>query len=243
MKTVLITGASRGIGKAIAIKFAKENYRVLLCYKSNDAAAKETEEEILSFGGACSLYKADVSNEDDVKKMFSKIDADGFNIDILINNAGIALFKLFTDTTKEEWDNIFSVNVTGAYLCSKYALSSMINKKEGKIINVSSMWGQVGASCEVAYSASKAALIGLTKALAKEVAPCNIQVNCISPGMINTEMNSHLSKEDIEAIREEIPLMKIGEGEDIANTALFLASDSANYITGQVIAVNGGMVI
>lgn len=243
MKTVLITGASRGIGKAIAIKFAKENYRVLICYKSNDNAARETENEILSFGGNCSLYKCDISKEEDIKEMFSKIESEGNNVDVLINNAGIALFKLFTDTTKEEWDNIFSTNVTGAYLCSKYALSSMIRKKEGKIINISSMWGEVGASCEVAYSASKAALIGLTKALAKELAPSNIQVNCISPGMINTEMNSHLSEEDIEAIREEIPLMKIGEGEDIANTALFLASDNANYITGQIISVNGGMVI
>ena len=243
MKTVLITGASRGIGKAIAIKFAKENYRVLICYKSNDNAARETENEILSFGGICSLYKCDISKEEDIKEMFSKIESEGNNVDILINNAGIALFKLFTDTTKEEWDNIFSTNVTGAYLCSRYALSSMIRRKEGKIINISSMWGEVGASCEVAYSASKAALIGLTKALAKELAPSNIQVNCISPGMINTEMNSHLSEEDIEAIREEIPLMKIGEGEDIANTALFLASDNANYITGQIISVNGGMVI
>ena len=243
MKTVLITGASRGIGKAIAIKFAKENYRVLICYKSNDNAARETENEILSFGGICSLYKCDISKEEDIKEMFSKIESEGNNVDVLINNAGIALFKLFTDTTKEEWDNIFSTNVTGAYLCSRYALSSMIRRKEGKIINISSMWGEVGASCEVAYSASKAALIGLTKALAKELAPSNIQVNCISPGMINTEMNSHLSEEDIEAIREEIPLMKIGEGEDIANTALFLASDNANYITGQIISVNGGMVI
>ena len=243
MKTVLITGASRGIGKAIAVKFAKENYRVLLCYKSNDKAAKETENEILSFGGICSLYKCDISKEEDIKEMFCEIKNSGYNVDILINNAGIALFKLFTDTTKEEWDNIFSTNVTGAYLLSKYSLPYMINKKCGKIINISSMWGEVGASCEVAYSASKAALIGLTKALAKELAPSNIQVNCISPGMINTEMNSHLSNEDIEAIREEIPLMRIGEGEDVANAALFLASDNANYITGQIISVNGGMVI
>jgi len=243
MKTVLITGASRGIGKAIAIKFAKENYKVLICYKSNDKAAKETEKEILSFGGNCTLYKCDVSNKKDVENMFSKIESEGYTVDVLINNAGIALLKLFTDTSKDEWDNIFSVNVTGAYLCCKNVLPSMIRRKEGRIINISSMWGQVGASCEVAYSASKAAIDGLTKALAKELAPSNIQVNCISPGMINTEMNSHLSEEDIEAIREEIPLMKIGECEDIANAAFFLASDNANYITGQIIAVNGGMVI
>ena len=139
MKTVLITGASRGIGKAIAIKFAKENYKVLICYKSNDKAAKETEKVILSFGGNCTLYKCDVSNEKDVENMFSKIESEGYTVDVLINNAGIALLKLFTDTSKDEWDNIFSVNVTGTYLCCKNVLPAMIRRKEGKIINISSM--------------------------------------------------------------------------------------------------------
>lgn len=242
MKTVLITGASRGIGKAIAKRFAMERFRVYICYKNNDRAAEETKNEILSFGASCRLFKADVSNEADMKNMFEEAEKEG-GVDVLINNAGIALQKLITDTTKSEWDEIFAVNAGGTFLCCKYALPSMIRKKEGKIINISSMWGQTGASCEVAYSASKAAVIGFTKALAKELAPSNITVNCICPGMINTEMNSHLSAEDISLIKEEIPVMRIGEAEDVANAALFLASQSADYITGQIIGVNGGMVI
>lgn len=238
MKNVLITGASRGIGKELVYEFIKNGYRVFLNYnKSKKEAVKISEET-----GAV-LVKADISNSGEVEKMAELIHNNYGKIDVLVNNAGISQIKLFTDITENDWDNMFNINMKGMFLVTKAFVSDMINKKKGKIINISSMWGVTGGSCEVHYSASKAAVIGFTKALAKELGPSNINVNCVAPGVIDTEMNSHLSEEDLQALKEETPLERIGSVGDVAKTVLFLASDNADFITGQVISVDGGMVI
>lgn len=241
-QTVLITGGSRGIGATCAVAFAKRGYRVIVNYNQNKKAAEAVCDQIRALGGVCMCVQADVSDEAQVQKMFAE--AEGFGgVDVLVNNAGIAAQAMLCDTTPELWRSIFAVNVDGVYHCCRAALAHMVQKKCGKIINISSMWGQVGASCESAYSASKAAVIGFTKALAKELGPSGITVNCVAPGMVDTEMNAHLSAEDTDAIREEIPLGKIATPEQIATTVCFLASESGDYITGQVLGVNGGYVI
>ncbi|MBQ8300961.1 MAG: SDR family NAD(P)-dependent oxidoreductase, partial [Clostridia bacterium] len=193
MKNVLITGGSRGIGKALVYEFSKKGYRVFLNYNSSQKEA----EEISADTGAV-IVKADISKSDEVKKMADYIHDNYGRIDVLINNAGIAEQKLFTDISENDWDRMFDINIKGMFLVTKAFVSDMIYKKSGKIINVSSMWGITGASCEVHYSASKSAVIGFTKALAKELGPSNICVNCIAPGVIETEMNKHLSKEDFD---------------------------------------------
>ena len=238
MKNVLITGGARGIGRAISKKFAKEGYRVLINYKSSEDAAKSLKEEI---GENAKIYRADVSDFEEVSKMADDILKEFGKIDVIINNAGIAEQKLFCDISPEDWRRMFSVNVDGAYNVCKCFLPSMINEKSGSIINISSIWGQVGASCEVHYSASKAALIGFTKALAKEVAPSCITVNCVAPGIIETDMMFSLDDEERQALIEETPLGKFGTGEDVARSVFFLAED--DFITGQVIGCNGGFVI
>ncbi len=234
MKTALITGASRGIGAACARALASDGWRVVINYNTS---ADEAEKLARETGGIA--IQADVSDMTQVENMFSV----SGNVDLLVCNAGIALQKLVTDTSRSEWDRIFSVNVTGVFNCCKAALPHMIRNHAGKIITVSSMWGITGASCECAYSASKAAVIGFTKALAKEVGPSNIQVNCIAPGVIDTDMNSALSPETIEELCDETPLTRIGTPEDIAALAVFLASEKADFITGQVISSNGGFLI
>lgn len=238
MRNVVITGGSRGIGAAICEAFCKNGDKVYIIYEKNDAAAKE----IAKKTGAIPI-KADISSEADVTALADKIHSEGSKIDILINNAGIAEIKVFNDITSADWDRMFGVNVRGAFLMTKAFLSDMINKKSGKIINISSIWGETGASCEVHYSASKAALIGFTKALAKELAPSGICVNCITPGVIETEMNACLDDDTKKELCEEIPLMRFGTGHDIAKATLFLASESADYITGQILGINGGMYI
>lgn len=238
MKNVLITGASRGIGKEICEEFSRNGYRVFLNYNKSEKDAQKLAEET----GAV-LVKADVSKSDEVNNMAKFIHENYGKIDVLVNNAGISQIKLFTDITEDDWDNIFDVNVKGMYLVTKAFINYMIYEKKGKIINISSMWGITGGSCEVHYSASKAAVIGFTKALAKELGPSNITVNCVAPGVIDTEMNSHLSQEDMEELKEETPLCRIGTVSDVAKTVFFLASDNADFITGQVISVDGGMVI
>ncbi len=238
MRNVLITGASRGIGKEMVYEFSKNGDRVFLNYnKSGDEAEKIAEET-----GAVSI-KADISKSDEVKKMAEFIHNNYGKIDVIINNAGISQIKLFTDITENDWDNMFDINVKGMFLVIKAFIGDMINKKKGSIINISSMWGITGGSCEVHYSASKAAVIGFTKALAKELGPSGINVNCVAPGVIDTEMNSHLSEEDLEQLKDETPLCRIGSVSDVAKTVLFLASDNADFITGQVLSVDGGMVI
>lgn len=238
-RSVLITGASRGIGRACAIVFAKAGYRVGLNYCHSQEAAEALTESINASGGNACCFCADVADFDALKTMFESFG----HTDVLINNAGVSCDGLLTELENERWERCFDVNVTGAFYCCKLVLPQMISDRSGCILNVSSMWGRTGASCEVAYSASKAALIGMSKALAKELGPSNVRVNCVAPGVIDTDMNSLLSSEDMDALREETPLMRIGSPEDVANALLFLASDSASFITGQVLGVDGGFVI
>ena len=244
MKTALITGASRGIGTACAIALAKSGYNIVLNYnnsKEKALALKKIIEE--NYGVEVLAVKADVADKSQVDDMVNKALQNFSNIDVLVNNAGVSLLKLFTDTTFDEWNTVVSTNLTSVYNCCHAVLPDMIRNHSGSIINISSMWGQVGASCEVAYSASKAGVIGLTKALAKEVAPSNIRVNCVAPGVIMTDMMSSFTEEEIELIKEDIPMGEIGTAKNVADAVAFLASDRAHYITGQVIGVNGGMVV
>lgn len=238
-KTVLITGGSRGIGKAMVYAFARAGYQVLLNFNHSEDLANQIASEFSNV----KVYGADVGDQNKVFQMIEYTKQNMGGIDILINNAGISCSGLFQDLQLDEWEKLMNVNLTGIYNCCKAVLPEMISKKQGKIINISSVWGLVGASNEVAYSASKAGVIGLTKALAKEVGPSNIQVNCIAPGIVMTDMISEYSMEELNAITEQIPLGRIGETSDIANLALFLASDSANYITGQIFSPNGGWVV
>lgn len=234
LKTALVTGGSRGIGEAICRRLADEGYFVLINYLNSKEKAKQLAEEI--HGTAIQFDVSDMDSVSNAVLEFGKID-------LLINNAGISEIDLFTHIPQEKASRIMNINLIGTMNCSRAVLPSMISRKSGCIINISSMWGQCGASCEVDYSASKAGIIGFTKALAKEVAPSGIRVNCVSPGFIMTEMNSRFSQEDLEEIRSEIPLGIFGKPEHIADSVAFLASEQSEYITGQVIAVNGGMVI
>ena len=242
-KTVLITGASRGIGASIARLFAENGYNVIINYCNSKVDAQNLEKELLDKGLSAKAIKADVKDYEQVVNMIEEIHQLFGDIDVLINNAGIAQQKLFTDITEQDFDNMVNVNLKGVFNCTKAVLRDMINNKYGKIINISSMWGVVGASCEVHYSAVKAGVIGMTKALAKEVGPSGINVNCIAPGVINTQMNSNLDEYTLNSLKEETPLGIIGEGEDIANLALFLASDKSKFITGQIITADGGLTI
>ena len=243
MKTVIITGASRGIGAACARLFAQEGWAVAVNYRNSREKAEALADAICREGGVALAIPADIGNAVDVERLFSTAEKELGTVEALINNAGIAQQKLFTDLTEEEWDELFRVDVKGVFLCCRRALPVMIRRQKGCIVNISSMWGQVGASCEVHYSAAKAAVIGLTKALAKEAGPSGIRVNCIAPGVIQTEMNGHLSPEVLEELREETPLEVLGTPEDVAKSALFLCSPESSFITGQVLGVNGGMVI
>lgn len=238
MKTVLVTGGSRGIGCEIVRRFANEGYYVAFTYKSSREAA-----EALSAETGALAIRADSANEAEVLCAIERVLSAYGRIDCLVNNAAISSFSLFTDISLEDWNDMLAVNLTGAFLYSRGVIPDMLKRKSGRIINISSMWGLVGSSCEVHYSTAKAGLIGMTKALAKELGPSGITVNAIAPGLINTEMNSALSDEDKDAIRDETPLMRIGETSDVADAVLFLASDKASFITGDVLNVSGGYVI
>lgn len=242
-KTVCITGGSRGIGRAAVLAFAAAGYQVAFSYLQDAAAAGKTAREAAGLGGTVLPVRADVADAAQVEALFRQIKSSFGGADVLINNAGIASQKLLMDLSEPEWDRIMDVNLKGVYLCCRAALPYMVFQKRGAIINVSSMWGQTGGSCEAAYSAAKAGVIGLTKALAKEMGPSHIRVNCIAPGVIATDMNAALSADDLQALREETPLQSIGRPEDVARAALFLASEDAAFITGQVLGVNGGLVI
>lgn len=242
MKTVLVTGASRGIGRAIATAFAKAGYNVALnCVKEKAKLDRLCEELRAYNGGKIIECVGDISDPDYVRSMFEKINQEFGGLDILINNAGISIVGLFTELKDDEWRKICGVNLDGAIWCAREAAKLMVQKHSGKIFNISSMWGQVGASCEVAYSATKGGIDSLTKALAKELAPSDIQVNAISLGVIDTEMNSFLSQEDKEALTEEIPAGRFGKPEEAAELILSLCEGN-NYLTGQIIRMDGGMI-
>lgn len=243
MKTAIVTGGTGGIGAATVKRLCKDGYSVAINYNSSAEKAEKLTSELISSGFDVFAVKADISSSDEVNLMIKTVLDRNGRIDLLVNNAGIARQQLFDTVTDEEWQKLIGTDFTGAFNCSRAVLPFMLSAKSGKIINIASMWGQVGASCEVAYSAAKAGIIGLTKALAKETAPSGITVNCVSPGAINTNMMACFSKEDIDALCEEIPLGRLGKPEEVASAVAFLAGDEANYITGQIIGVNGGMVI
>lgn len=240
-KTVLITGASGGIGSAIAEKFAILGYNVAIHCNKNTEQAEKLCNEIRNNGKNAMVVSADVSSEAAVDSMFEKIESNFGGVDVLVNNAGISQIKMINDVTSDEWQKMFDVNTKSAFLCSKRAISHMVRSSWGRIINISSMWGIVGASCEVPYSASKSALIGFTKALAKELAPSGITVNCVAPGFIETKMNSHLSAEETAEFLSEIPVMRAGKPYEVANAVAFFANEGSGYVTGQTLAVDGGM--
>ncbi len=241
-KTVLITGASRGIGRACALRFAQNGYSVAAVYLKSDSDALSLKSEIESLGGECELYKADVSDSYQVKETVLNAEKRFGRIDVLVNNAGISQQKLFDEITDEEYDRMFSVNSKGCFTFSREVSRIMLRQHFGRIINISSMWGTVGASMETHYSASKAAVIGLTKALARELGPSGITVNCIAPGVIDTDMNSCHSEETMRELIESTPMMRPGTSDDVAHLAVFLASETAGFITAQVIGVDGGII-
>lgn len=243
MSTVLITGASRGIGAACARAFAKAGHNVAVNYCHSADRAQALVQELTESGARAVAVQADVSDSAQVKSMFETVRAELGEVDILVNNAGIAHVGLLTDMTDDEWQKLLGTDLSGVFYCCREALGDMIRAHSGVIINIASMWGEVGASCEAAYSAVKAGVIGLTKALAKEVGPSGVRVNAVSPGVVMTDMMAGFSEEDVAALKEETPLTALGTPEDIANAVLYLASDKARFITGQILAVNGGMVI
>ena len=247
-KTVFITGSSRGIGRACALRFAAAGYHVFINCKKSIKDLKITENEITQSGGSCTSLTGDVSNPDDVRRIFHEIEriCSGLNdgdkhLDVLVNNAGVAYIGLLTDMSDADWDHILSANLSSAFYCCRAAIPAMVSAKEGKIINISSVWGSVGASCEVAYSASKGGVNAFTRALAKELAPSNIQVNAIACGMIDTRMNDCFSEEERLALAEEIPSGRFGTPEEVAALALQLCTAN-DYLTGQIITLDGGWI-
>lgn len=242
-KTVIITGASRGIGAASAILFARKGYNVVINYNDSFQSASLLARSLTERGLSAVAMKANVANRAEVELLMKETEYRFGSIDVLINNAGISHINTITDLDPIDADRIFDVNLKGTYYCCRAVVPYMVSQKSGRIINMSSMWGQVGASCEVAYSATKAGIIGLTKALAKELAPSGITVNAIAPGLIETGMNAELSVEELSALVDEIPLGRMGSPDEIAAAALFLASGDADYITGQVLGINGGFVV
>lgn len=240
-KCVLITGASRGIGRDCALTFAEAGYHVFINCRSSIDELKEVENRILSSGGTCRSLPGDVGCSRDVTGMFEEIQKDSGGLDVLINNAGVSHIGLLTDMSDTDWNRIINTNLSSVFYCSRAAVPYMVSQKQGKIINISSMWGTSGASCEAAYSASKAGIHGLTKALAKELAPSNIQVNAIACGVIDTEMNAQLDEEERKSLLEEVPAGRFGTPKEVAALALDLAGGHA-YLTGQIIGLDGGFL-
>lgn len=240
-KVAIVTGASRGIGRDIAIELAKSGASVVINYSKDEEGACETLNIIKSNGNFAIKIKADVGDYEDSKNLVDEAVKTFGRLDIIVNNAGRSNIGLFMDSTKEDIDSLIRTNLLGAMYISKHGLKYMLNNG-GSIINISSMWGDVGASCEVIYSTSKGGINLFTKALAKEMAPSNIRVNAIAPGVINTSMNSFLTNEDKEELENEIPMGRFGEGNEIAKCVLFLCSEDSSYITGQVIRIDGGMI-
>ena len=237
-KVALVTGGSRGIGREICRVLAREGWHVAVNYNNSAVAAQTLADEIngIAVGG-------NVASPADVDAMFTKIRAELDEVSLLVNNAGIGEYGLFTDLSFQRWNELIGTNLTGAFNCCKAAIPAMVRDKSGCIINIASMWGEVGASCEAAYSVTKAGLIGMTKALAKELGPSGIRVNAVSPGCIETDMMARFSPAEREALADETPLGVIGQPSDAAEAVAFLASEKARFITGQVLGVNGGFVI
>ena len=239
----LVTGASGGIGGAIALQLARDGYAVAVHCHRNEEKAQEIRNQIVSMGGTAEVFVCDITDADAVDFMVNEICRSLGCVSVLVNNAGVAQQKLFTDLSVDEWQRMMAVHVDGAFYACRAVLPDMIREHSGSIVNVSSMWGQTGGSCEVHYSTAKAALIGLTKALAKEVGPAGVRVNCVAPGVIQTEMLAELSRETLNDLAEETPLCRLGVPDDVAAAVSFLVSDGAGCITGQVLAPNGGIVI
>ena len=241
-KTAVITGASRGIGKACALLFAENGYDLLLCYQSREKEAKAVAKEAAAFGVRALTFQMNMESISDCRRTVAKALMEFGGIDVLVCNAGISLPVLFTQTTEEEYDRVFSVNTKGVFFLSQAAAREMIAAGGGAIVTVSSMWGVAGASGEVAYSASKAAVIGMTKALAKELAPSGIRVNCVAPGVTDTDMNACYDEDAMEVLAEKNPLGRIADPREIAEAIFFLASDKASFITGQTLTADGGFI-
>ena len=237
-KVAIVTGASRGIGREIAKSLAKKGIKVIANYNKSEDSAKNLQEDLRQNGIEIDIVKADVSKREDCKELVNYTLQKYNKVDILINNAGISEYKIFTDETDEDWNRVINTNLYSAFAMSQGVIPNMIHNKSGCIINISSIWGEVGASLEVIYSVSKAGMDGLTKGLAKELGPSNIRVNSIAPGAIDTDMNKNISKDELEELEAEIPLKKMGLPEDIAKCVNWLVED--NYTTGQVISINGG---
>lgn len=242
-KNVIVTGGSRGIGKSIALGFAKKGANVIINYNSSDVLAKEVVAEIEALGVKAKAYKCNVAIPEEVEGFVKEVYSDFDNVDVLVNNAGITNDGLLIRMKENDWDSVMDVNLKGTFLCTKEVGKKMIKKKQGAIINITSVVGVMGNAGQANYAASKAGVIGFTKSVAKEFANRGVTVNAVAPGFINTDMTAKLSEEVIENYTNSIPLGRMGEGEDIANTVMFLASDMSSYITGQVINVDGGMLI
>lgn len=241
-RIALVTGSSRGIGRAIALQLAQDGYAVAVNGRSPESV-QAVAAEIIARGGDAKGYVCDVTDAEAVARMGDAVERELGTVTALVNNAGIAQQKLLTDVTDAEWQRMMATHVDGAFYTCRRFLPGMIRRQTGSIVNISSMWGQVGGSCEVPYSAAKAALIGFTRALAKEVGPSGIRVNCVAPGVIQTDMMAGFDEAALQELREETPLCRLGTVQDVAQAAAFLLSDAAGFITGQVLAPNGGMII
>lgn len=239
-KSYLITGGSRGIGRATALALAKRGANVAISYEKDEKSAQTLRKEINDFGGICLIFRADVGNSGEAFRLVDLVETAFDGLDGLVCCAGIGHTGLIGDTSISQWEQVISVNLSGTFYLIQGVLPRMIRDKKGSIVTVSSVWGQSGASCEVAYSAAKAGVIGLTKGVAKEVGPCGIRVNCVAPGVIETDMISQLSQEEKAVLAEETPLSRLGTREEVAQSILFLLSEKASFITGQVLAPNGG---